>query len=175
MGEAASAYNATLWAVRSPWEITCFRVRLDNVHGSIVMTSVHDLNGMAGSTGSDTEVHKRLQDRYGSEIHITVVADGGTGYEYFRRELMAGRYPVPPVLEPSEQPGTGGQQRLWEEPPTKPRARSGRDAMDNMLQELRQFRIDTNRDLRQSAEKGMGAAVGLRLDVSKVGPESLPV
>lgn len=115
MAEGELGYNATLWAVRSQWEITCFRVRVDG-QGFIVATSVHDLNTMAGSTGFDAEVRKKLQDRYGGKIQITVVADGGAGFDYFRREVIAGRYPVPPAAEPAQKPGSEGQQKLWDEP-----------------------------------------------------------
>lgn len=116
MPEDKPGYNATLWAVRSPREITCFRVQVDG-QGRIVTTSVHDLNGAADRTGFDAAVRRKLQDRYGGDIQITVVADDGAGFDYFRREVMAGRYPVPPVAEPVQEPGQEGQQKLWNDPP----------------------------------------------------------
>jgi hypothetical protein len=111
MAEAGSPYNGTLWAVGSPREITCFRVQVDDT-GQVVTTSVHDLNRASGGADFDGTLRHKLTERYGDGIAITVVADGGAGYDYFRQEVTAGQYPVPPGTEAKRESGGA-----WQETP----------------------------------------------------------
>ena len=94
MAERAD-FNATLWAVSGPREITCFRVTVDG-NGMVLRTTVADFNGLPRAPSFDQNLRAALVERYGPTTQVLIEADGGAGFVRFQQEQAAGRSPTPP-------------------------------------------------------------------------------
>jgi len=75
---AREPFNATLWAVRSPAAIACFRVQVDAA-GRVVQSSVPDFRALSGQPDFEAHLRAALRARYGAETEISVERDGGAG------------------------------------------------------------------------------------------------
>ena len=75
--------------------MACFRVRVDAA-GQATAASVSELDQGNTTADFDAALRRKLSERYGETIEITLVADAGAGFEHFQRDRAAGRAPTPP-------------------------------------------------------------------------------
>ena len=92
---AREPFNATLWAVRSPSAIVCFRVQVDAA-GRVVRSSVPDFRALTEQADFDAQLRAALRARYGEATEVSVERDSGAGFARFLEDVSAGRNPTPP-------------------------------------------------------------------------------
>ena len=101
-----------LWGLRGEQVLVCFRVTVD-ASGRVVAVTMVDLHDLNGRPDCDEAVRLRLRERYGEELEVLVVRDGGASFEEFQRDLRQGQEPSPHRQIQAEPPGDTKQLGLW--------------------------------------------------------------
>lgn len=95
-------YNATLWVMRGPLVMVCFRVQTV-AGGQVTAASVAGFVQPYARTGFDQVLRGKLRQLYGERCDIRVHVDGCAGYQRFRRGLGPDRSRTPQGPEPPQQ------------------------------------------------------------------------
>lgn len=89
----------TVWGLREGVVLCCFRAVLA-ADGRILRTMLGETEDHQPADNRDFEIAARLRRRYGDDLDLRVVADGGRSYDQFLDAVRHQRRPVPPAATP---------------------------------------------------------------------------
>lgn len=94
---ASSPQIGTVWGLRQGVVLCCFRAWLAP-DGRILRTTLGEADDHVPAADRDTEIAERLRRRYGADLDLRVIADGGASFERFQDDLRQQRRPTPPPV-----------------------------------------------------------------------------
>jgi hypothetical protein len=102
---AAEPPLATVWGIRDGMVLCCFRAAVD-AEGRIRRTLLGEREDRYEVEDRDQEVTARLRLRYGAELELRIIPDGGAGFADFQQALADRVRPIvsPPSPSPARAP-----------------------------------------------------------------------